>query len=169
MQNRLTALTFICFTLNHLGFGQDDKVLETFVITAQYEETSKEKAVNKIKVINREKIDALAAVNLGDVLKNELNIRLSQDNVLGTFMSLQGISGQNVKILVDGIPVIGRLNGSIDVSQINLNDIERIEIVEGPLSVNYGTDALAGTINLITKKKSNNGPVSYTHLRAHET
>ena len=46
-------------------------------------------------------------------------------------MSLQGISGQ-MKILVDGIPVIGRLNGSIDVSQINLNDIERIEIVEGP-------------------------------------
>ena len=160
MQNRLTALTFLCLTLNHLGFGQDDKVLETFVITAQYEETSKEKAVNKIRVINREKIDALAAVNLGDVLKNELNIRLSQDNVLGTFMSLQGISGQNVKILFDGIPIIGRLNGSIDVSQINLNDIERIEIVEGPLSVNYGTDALAGTINLITKKKNNDG-ISY--------
>jgi len=77
LQNRLTALTFLCLTLNHLGFGQDDKVLETFVITAQYEETSKEKAVNKIRVINREKIDALAAVNLGDVLKNELNIRLS--------------------------------------------------------------------------------------------
>ena len=149
-------------TLNHLGFGQDDKVLETFVITAQYEETSKEKAVNKIRVINREKIDALAAVNLGDVLKNELNVRLSQDNVLGTFMSLQGISGQNVKILVDGIPVIGKLNGSIDVSQINLNDIERIEIVEGPLSVNYGTDALAGTINLITKKKNNDGCLLYT-------
>ena len=157
MQNRLTALIFLYFTLNQLGFGQDDKILETFVVTAQYEETSKEKAVNKIRVINREKIDALAAVNLGDVLKNELNVRLSQDNVLGTFMSLQGISGQNVKILVDGIPIVGRLNGSIDVSQINLNDIERIEIVEGPLSVNYGTDALAGTINLITKKKSNNG------------
>ena len=157
MQNRLTALIFLYFTLNQLGFGQDDKVLETFVVTAQYEETSKEKAVNKIRVINREKIDALAAVNLGDILKNELNVRLSQDNVLGTFMSLQGISGQNVKILVDGIPIIGRLNGSIDVSQINLNDIERIEIVEGPLSVNYGTDALAGTINLITKKKNNDG------------
>ena len=60
MQKRLTALIFLFFTLNHLGFSQDDKVLETFVITAQYEETSKEKAVNKIRVINREKIDALA-------------------------------------------------------------------------------------------------------------
>jgi len=137
--------------------SQENNPLETFVVTAQYEKTSKEKAINKVRVISRVKIDALAAVNLGDILKNELNVRLSQDNVLGSFMSLQGISGQNVKILIDGVPIIGRLSGSIDVSQINLNNIERIEIVEGPLSVNYGTDALAGTINLITKKKKNNG------------
>lgn len=94
----------------------------------------------------------MAAQNLRDVLSNELNIRLSQDNVLGSSMSMLGISGQNVKILIDGVPVIGRLNGNIDVSQINMNNVERIEIVEGPLSVNYGTDALAGTINIITKK-----------------
>src|SRR5690606_39224896 len=51
-----------------------------------------------------------------------------------------------------GVPIIGRLNGEIDLSQINLNNVERIEIVEGPLSVNFGTDALAGTINIIMKK-----------------
>src|SRR5690606_571 len=56
------------------------------------------------------------------------------------------------KILIDGVPVIGRLDGSIDISQINLNDVERIEIVEGPMSVNYGTNALAGVVNIITKK-----------------
>ena len=81
--------------------SQENKPLETFVVTAQYEKTSKEKAINKIRVISREKIDALAAVNLSDILKNELNVRLSQDNILGSFMSLQGISGQNVKILID--------------------------------------------------------------------
>ena len=138
-------------------FSQEAIELETFVVTAQYEKTTKEKAVNKIKVIDREKIEAIGAVNLRDVLSNENNIRISQDNVLGSFMSLQGISGQNVKILIDGVPIIGRLNGSVDLSQINLNDIERIEIVEGPLSVNYGTDALAGTINLISKKKTSDG------------
>jgi len=152
----LTKVIVCCIT-GYLFSQTNNKELETFVVTAQYEKTTKEKAVNKIKVISREKIDALAAVNLGDVLKNELNIRLSQDNILGSFMSLQGISGQNVKILIDGIPIIGRLSGNIDVSQINLNNIERIEIVEGPLSVNFGTDALAGTINLISKKKKNNG------------
>ncbi len=98
------------------------------------------------------KIKAMGAQNLRDVLSNELNIRLSQDNVLGSSMSLQGISGQNVKILVDGVPVTGRLNGSIDISQINMNNVERIEIIEGPLSVSYGTDALGGTINIITQK-----------------
>ena len=45
-----------------------------------------------------------------------------------------------------------RLNGNIDLSQINLNNIERIEIVEGPLSTIYGTDALGGTIKIISKK-----------------
>ena len=87
-----------------------------------------------------------------DVLSNEINIRISQDNILGSSMSIQGVSGQNIKILIDGIPVIGRLGGNIDISQINLNNVERIEIIEGPLAVNYGLDALAGTVNIITKK-----------------
>ena len=44
---------------------------------------------------------------------------------------MQGVNGENVKILIDGVPVIGRLNGHIDLSQINLSNIEKIEIVEG--------------------------------------
>lgn len=123
------------------------------VVTAQYSPTSIENSVHKVKVISKEKIENMAAVNLRDVLTNELNVRLSQDNILGSGMSLQGINGQNVKILIDGVPVIGRLNGEIDLNQINLNNVERIEIVEGPLSVNYGSNALAGTINIITKKE----------------
>src|SRR5690606_33935457 len=87
---------------------------------------------------------------------NEFNFNVSQDNILGSGLSMQGISGQNVKIMIDGVPVIGRLDGDIDVSQINLNQIERIEIVEGPLAVNYGSNALAGTINLITKAPKTN-------------
>lgn len=125
------------------------------VVTAQYSVNSTEKAVHKIKVIDEKKIEALGAVTLEDVLTNETNVRISQDNVLGSSTSIQGLSGQNVKILIDGVPIIGRVGGNVDLSQINLNDIERIEIIEGPLSVEYGTNALAGTINLITKKKSN--------------
>jgi outer membrane receptor for ferrienterochelin and colicins len=155
---KLRYISFFCFFIFFkTSFSQENTELETFVVTAQYEKTEKDKAVNKVKVISREKIDAIAAVNLRDVLANENIIRISQDNILGSSMSLQGLSGQNVKILIDGVPVIGRLNGNVDLSQINLNNIERIEIVEGPLSVNYGTDALAGTINLISKKRSSDG------------
>jgi outer membrane receptor for ferrienterochelin and colicins len=125
------------------------------VVTAQYAPSKADESMHKITVIDSKKIEQMGAVNLRDVLSNSMNIRLSQDNVLGSSMSLQGISGENVKILVDGVPIIGRQNGNIDLSQINLQNIERIEIVEGPLSVQYGTNALAGTINLISKARSN--------------
>jgi len=129
---------------------------DAVIVTAQYGQSTVENSVHRIKVIDRAKMDAMGAVNLRDVLTNEMGVRLAQDNILGSSMSLQGISGENVKILIDGVPVVGRLNGNIDLSQINLNEIERIEIVEGPLSVNYGTNALAGVINLITKKPVRN-------------
>jgi outer membrane receptor for ferrienterochelin and colicins len=126
--------------------------LDHIVVTAQYEAGSASRSTYKVKVIDEGKIEALAAVNLKDALSNELNIRLSQDAVLGSSMSIQGLSGQNVKILVDGVPMIGRQNGNLDLSQINLNNVKRIEIVEGPMAVSYGTNALAGVINIITKQ-----------------
>ncbi len=136
------------------SLSEESQTLNSLVVTGQYSENSPEKAVQKITIITQEKIEKMAAVNLKDVLSNEMNIRLSQDNVLGSGMSLQGLSGENVKILIDGVPMIGRLDGNIDLSQINMNDVERIEIIQGPMSVNYGTNALAGVINIITRKDS---------------
>ena len=148
-------------TLTGIEINQTKKIylkpltnLSEVVVTSQYEPTKVEQAVQKIQVIDKEKIQQMGAVNLQDVLSNQLNVRLQMDNVLGAGMSLQGISGENVKILLDGVPLIGRLNGNIDLSQINLNNVERIEFIEGPLSVQYGTNALAGTINIITKNSS---------------
>lgn len=142
------------FTEKIYPLETENFTLNEMVITAQYEPGSTENSIHRVKVIDKKKIEAMAAQNLRDVLTNETNIRLSQDNILGSSLSMQGVSGQNVKILIDGVPVIGRLNNNIDLSQLNLNDVERIEIVEGPLAVNYGTDALAGAINIITKKGS---------------
>lgn len=127
--------------------------LDEVVITGQYAPGSPESAVHRIRVLDKSYFQRIAANNLAEGLRNELNIRLGQDNILGTSMSMQGMGGENVKILVDGVPVIGRLNGSIDLSQLDITGIERVEIVEGPLSVNYGTNALAGAINLITRKQ----------------
>ncbi|MES2513762.1 MAG: TonB-dependent receptor plug domain-containing protein, partial [Bacteroidota bacterium] len=143
----LNKMKKIYITPSNLNLGE-------VVITAQYAPTTAEQSVQKIQIIDKEKIQQMGAVNMRDVLSNQLNVRLQQDNILGAGMSLQGISGENVKFLMDGVPMIGRLSGNIDLSQINVNNIERIEFIEGPLSVQYGTNALAGTINIITKNAS---------------
>lgn len=137
---------------DNTGIAKKEFAIKEVVVTGQYAPGNAEKAVQKIKIIDSKKIQAMCAQNLRDILGNELNVRLSQDNILGSSLKVQGIGGEGVKILIDGIPVIGRQDGNIDLSQINLNNIDRVEIIEGPMSVNYGTDALAGTINLITKK-----------------
>ncbi|TNE82092.1 MAG: TonB-dependent receptor [Bacteroidetes bacterium] len=128
--------------------------LNEVVVSGEFEIKSVDNSLNRVRVIDRKRIEKQGAVNLKDLLSNELNIRLSVDPILGTSMSLQGLSGQNIKILIDGVPLIGRTDGNIDLSQINLANIERIEIIEGPMSVIYGTDAIGGVINLITKKSA---------------
>ncbi len=132
-------------------------MIDEVCVTGEYTPTSTTQAVNKITVIKREAILKSGASTLNEILNYQTNIRIQQDNVLGSGLSMGGMSGENVKILQDGVPVIGRLNGNIDLSQINLDNVERIEIVNGPLSVNYGTNALAGTINIITKKNLHPG------------
>ena len=127
--------------------------IKEVVVTGQLTERTVENAVHKIRVITGKKLKSGLFTDLGQALQKELNINLVQDNMLGSSASLQGLSGQNVKILIDDMPVIGRLNGSIDLSQISLNNIKRVEIIEGAMSTLYGTDALAGTINIITNKE----------------
>lgn len=149
-----TANTALTGDLTTVRLERERSELGEVVVTGQYGPMLADEAVHKVRVIDQERIERLAANDLSDALRNELNIRLSQDNVLGTSMSMQGLSGENVKILVDGVPVIGRQDGNLDLAQIDLNGIARIEVVEGPLSVSYGTNALAGTINLITKRSA---------------
>lgn len=142
------------------GYAQieDTLVFNAKVVTGEIIPTESSRSVQNVKIITAKNIERQGAVNLKDVLSKELNVRISNDNILGTALSLQGISGQNVKILLDGVPLIGRENGNIDLNQLNLSNIERIEIIEGPLSVIYGTDALGGVINLISKKILLNKP-----------
>ncbi|MFZ9387603.1 MAG: TonB-dependent receptor plug domain-containing protein [Chitinophagaceae bacterium] len=131
------------------------KELQEVVVTGQYKPQSVRQSVYQVKVIGSDRIIRQGATRLQDVLRNELNIRFSQDlSTGGSAITMLGLSGQNVKILIDGLPVTGRqgVNNEFDISQIDVNSIERIEIVEGPMSVIYGADALAGVINIITKK-----------------
>jgi len=140
--------------------------MEEVVVTGQYTPERSDKSIYKVQVIDANQIQSQNAVNLEELLSTQLNIKISHDAALGSKMKLQGIGGENVKILVDGVPVIGRMNGDIDMSQISLTNIERIEMVEGPMSVNYGTNALAGVINLITKDHVNNSVEAHINTYA---
>jgi outer membrane receptor for ferrienterochelin and colicins len=133
------------------------KELSEVVVTGQYKPQSVKNSVYQVRTISRERIQKQGATKLQDVLNNELNIRFSQDlSTGGSGITMMGLKGQNVKILIDGVPMAGRQGATneIDINQVDVNSIERIEIVEGPMSVVYGADALAGVINIITKKNS---------------
>lgn len=125
--------------------------VDEVVVTGQYDESRQDKSIYKVKVINSSEIQHRGAVNLKEMLSTELNIRTSQDNALGSSITMQGLGGEHVKFLIDGVPVIGREAGNIDMDQINLQNIDHIEIINGPMSVAYGSNALAGVINIITK------------------
>lgn len=129
-----------------------DHALEQVVVTGEIAPRDVNTSVQTITVLSAERINNLSAQNLEQVMSSQLNVRTSQNGPLGSSMSINGLSGQNIKFLVDGVPVTGRLDGNIDPSQLNMNNVERVEIVEGPMSVAYGTDAAGGVINIITRK-----------------
>ncbi len=149
------AFTLIC----SFALAQEKKIdtaratdLKDVVVTGQYGPQYLKNSVYNVRTISAEKIRLRGAVNLQQVLNTELGFRFSNDLTLGTSdVSLMGMTGRNVKVLLDGVPMIDRSDTRESLNQIDINTIERIEIVEGPMSVVYGSDALAGVINIITK------------------
>jgi len=140
------------------GGSRDIKLLPTVfsldevVVTGNLRPQKADKSIYNIKVVGGKKIEEQGATNLKELLNNQVNLTITQDPALGSSLKIKGLTGNNVKILVDGVPVIGRMGGNIDLTQLNLYNIDHIEMVEGPMSVIYGSDALAGAINIITKE-----------------
>ena len=129
--------------------------MSEFVVTGQFKPEKADKSIYKINVINSRQIERKAATNLTDLLSTESHVRISQGGVMGANLSFMGLTGENVKILVDGVPVIGRLDGNIDINQLNLYNVDHVEIIEGPMSVVYGSNAIGGVVNIITKENKN--------------
>jgi outer membrane receptor for ferrienterochelin and colicins len=145
------------------------KNLEAVVITGQYKPQSVRNSVYQVRTISEQRIRLSGATNIQQVLNSELGFRFSTDNTLGTTdIQLMRVSGRNVKILLDGVPLTDRGDTRESLNQVDINTIERIEIVEGPMSVSYGSDALAGVINLITKKNNSPG-IAVTAMSREET
>ncbi|MCX8019752.1 MAG: TonB-dependent receptor [Chitinophagaceae bacterium] len=145
--------------LTQMLYSQEDslKTLSEVVVTGQYKPQTARYSVYQVRIIQGSQILKQGSINMETFLRNELKVRFAQDLATGgSNMTMLGLQGQNIKILIDGLPVTGRQGTSneINIHQIDVNTIERIEIIEGPMSVIYGADALGGVINIITKKNT---------------
>ncbi|MCO6147602.1 TonB-dependent siderophore receptor [Flavobacterium sp. NRK1] len=131
--------------------------LEEVVVTGQIEPQSIKKSVFNVRVISAEDIKRQAGNNLADVLNQYLNITIQPNNDSGrSTVSMFGLNSNYLKVLVDNVPLVSDtgLGNNVDVTQINLDDVEQIEIIEGAMGVTHGANAVSGIINIITKKNS---------------
>ncbi|MAX69995.1 MAG: TonB-dependent receptor [Flavobacteriaceae bacterium] len=131
--------------------------LKEVVVTGQYNPTTIKKSVYNVTVINRKQIEQIAANNLSDILNFNLNLNITPNAYTGrSTVSFFGLDSQYLNILVDNIPLVSDngLGNNIDLTQINLDNVERIEIVEGAMGVEFGANAVSGVINIITKKST---------------
>jgi outer membrane receptor for ferrienterochelin and colicins len=164
-QKKQLLLKFLVVLLSsHLIFSQEIKrdttkveLLDEVVITGQYNPQSIKKSVHNVTVIKREQIDNQAANNLADLLNFNLNLNIIPNSKSGkSTISFFGLDSQYFNILIDNVPLISDngLGNNIDLTQINLDNVKQIEIVEGAMGVEYGSNAVSGVINIITKKSA---------------
>jgi outer membrane receptor for ferrienterochelin and colicins len=129
--------------------------LDNVVVTGQFRPQTIDKSIYEINVIDGKKMQLIAANNMGDLLKTNLSFQYRPEGVLGDFLKIRGLTGEHIKVLIDGMPVTGRIYDRLDFGQLTTNGIDHIEVIEGPMSVVYGSNALAGAINIITTDYSN--------------
>ena len=125
---------------------------EQMVVTAQFQPESSKDSLVEVTVLDRRQMEERGARTLGELLTGELLMETRQHTVFGTSLNIAGISQENIKVLINGMPVIGRLDGIIDLEQLSLMGFERVEIIKGPASVYFGTDSHGGVVNLIPLK-----------------
>jgi len=100
-------------------------------------------------IVSQKEIAARNVVRLDYILSEQTG--LATTSFLGTGVQLQGLDPDYTLILIDGEPIIGRRGGTLDLKRINVGNVKQIEVVKGPTSALWGSDALAGVINIITE------------------
>ncbi|MBL7739704.1 MAG: TonB-dependent receptor [Chitinophagaceae bacterium] len=144
---------------SHLLQAQDStgKVLDEIILTANKYPKKQSETGKVTTVINRQQLEKSNGKTIGELLNAVAGTTIiGANNNAGTNLttSIRGASAGNTLILVDGIPVTDPSvnNNYFDLNFFSIDQIERIEILKGGQSTLYGSDAVAGVINIITKK-----------------
>lgn len=133
---------------------QDEVILEEIVVTSARIPQVQSSAVRKVDVITGSEIASSGAQNLAELLSSYRSVLGVGDyGGIGAVKNLKmrGSTASQVLVLIDGRPANSPRDGQLDFSTIPLSDIERIEIMRGPGSSLYGSQAMGGTIHIITK------------------
>jgi len=127
---------------------------KTVVVTSARTEQAIGDVAVSTRVVDRAAIEASGAETLAGVLEEQpgLQIMRSFAGAGGVGIQMQGLDSKYVLILIDGQRATGRVGGVIDLSRFPAEDIAQVEIVKGPGSSLYGADAIAGVINIITRR-----------------
>lgn len=151
LNKKNVCVLMVSMLLASLAMAED---AYTIVVSGSKIEQTLDEAIEQISVIDEDEIKETGAKTLTEALKNlpSVTIKGASPGNPTDSISMQGFSGAYVKILVDGIEVSGDITGSPAVFQLPLENIERIEVIQGASSALYGSDAMGGVINIISKK-----------------
>lgn len=140
------------------------KILEDFVVTGTRTEKRKTESPIIVNVINSKTLESVQACNLSDGLKFQPGLRVETDCQTCNYTQLRmnGLAGGYSQILINGRPIFSPLTSLYGLEQIPVNMIERVEIIRGGGSSLYGSSAIGGTVNVITKiPKKNSFELDY--------
>jgi len=151
---RSLIVTLVClFTAASPGQAQEDPfLLDGLVVTASPTPRSADAVATHVTVLQGEELRAMGLQRVQDALRDVPGLSVVQNGSFGaaTSVFMRGGESDYVLVLVDGVQV-NQPGGAFDFSTLTLANVERIEVVRGPASALYGSDAVAGVVHIITQ------------------
>ncbi|MCU0407161.1 MAG: TonB-dependent receptor [Ignavibacteriaceae bacterium] len=102
-------------------------------------------------LVGKEEIQIRPSFSLPDILQNEPGVSLLRDGIWGTEVSIRGLNRENVITLIDGNRIATSTDVAARLSMVDMNNVERVEVIKGASSSIYGSGATGGIVNIITK------------------
>ena len=105
-----------------------------------------------VTLVSKKTIQRSGSIRLNEILNEQTGIITVADESGFEGVQIQGIASDYILILIDGVPLVGRSAGNFDLSRLTVGNIKQVEVVKGPSSSLYGSEALGGVINIITER-----------------